>query len=245
LEGSYNIKQIENVSSEGHLKKLAVFIILKHRYRKGIIYNYTIKGISSEFGFSREFVKKSLKFFLDSGWCVVRGRNLVFTRFGKLDKPNKFLKYKIDVFDGIKLKEVIYQLRLAILKRKQANLDYLKKIERYANRPTTLKSHKWALKSIRKMGLRKESLPPESANLKVSMNGFAKMFGCSRASAHGIVKSFKKAQDVFCYQGFAVQFMRTNNPAVVKSILGTVSGTYYRDGVVYKTQCNQYFVHGV
>jgi hypothetical protein len=245
LKASYNIKEIERIAAEGKLKSLGVFIIMKHRYRNGVIYNYTIKGLASEFGHSRVFIKKMIDFYIDSGWCVVNGRNLIFTRHGKLDKPNKFLKYKIDVFYGITLKEVLYDLRLAILKRKQANLDYLKSIERCANRPTNLKSHKWALKSIKRMGLKRESLPPESANLKVSMSGFAKMFGCSRASAHGIVKSFKKAQDVFCYQGFAIQFMRTSNPAIVKSILGAISGTYYRDGVVYKTQCNQYFVHGV
>jgi len=234
-----NVLLAKELAEKGQLKHLAMFIYLKNRYDNGCIYKYTQVKLAAKFGISRSAVRKHVKWFLDNGWCHIHEGNLIFNPFKKFDTSRaKFMRvYQVD---NKKVKEIVFDLRLLIFQRIQENFNELKKVRHEHILCENHHSYKKAKAFLKRIDKNVLELPTASCQLQISIRKMSKMFGCSVGSAHNIIVSYKKSQDVLCISPGREIVIRATNHNVIKSALNSVPGSYYYNGMVYANRCNQY-----
>lgn len=235
-----NLIHAKELAELGLLKEYAMFLYLKSKYPNSCVYNYSQKRISEKFNLSRTAVKKYIKIFLDLKWCRMHCGNLVFNKLKNIDDNKQKILYNLEISESGKIKEILHSLRLKILHVIQGQFDTLKKLRYdliHAQHTSVISKAKRLLKRI---GVKESKLPEASDQLTISMNKFAKMFKCSIGTAHNIMTRYKKSGEVLCIAGFRKQFKRTRNPQLINAILDKIKGTYYYDGIIYKTECNKY-----
>lgn len=237
---SFNVNVLRSIASDGYTKSFALYLILKSGYINGCIYGWSINKIYQKFGFSRAYLKKEISLFLSKGWCREHSGNLVFCPVKSFDEHKEKRIQYILIRKGAKVVEITNNLRLLILNDANNRFQGLKKIRHDYNRRPNLKAYKSAKRAIDRLGVSANKLPNENANYTASINHIAKLFGCSPATASVAINGFKKNQDVLCIAGFRRLYLEAPPPALIKSVLGSVSGAYYYCGNIYKTQCNQY-----
>jgi len=235
---TYSVVHAENLANEGHIKSFALFLILKGRTKRGIFYNWSIKSLSNDTGFSAHLLNKNIKLFIKLGWVVESGKNLVFRAMKHFDENKHKQFFKIQITKSSKIKEVVMAIRFDIMKNKHSKYEFLRQVTRDYKEPTNQKSHKRAIRIVNRIGV--DKLPKENANYTVSMNTLAKMFGCSSSTAYKEIQSFKNLVGFNCVPQKSLYHSHCNKPVVIKSILDTVKGSYWLNGVVYIKQCNQY-----
>jgi len=234
-----NLIHAKELAEAGLLKEYAMFLYMKSGFKNSCIYNYTQQGLSIKFNISRPAVKKHISLFLKMGWCRLHGNNLIFNKLKNIDSNKHKQRFVLEISETGKVKEIVYNLRLKILHLLQSNFNKLKKLRFDYNHAKDSRTLNAAKRLLRRIGSNLKSLPSQNEQLKISMNYFAKMFNCSIASAHGIVASFKKNGDVQCIGGLRKYIMTSSDPAIIKGALCN-AGYYYRNGNVYKSECNQY-----
>jgi len=234
-----NVVHAKELAEQGFLKEYAMFLYLKSKYRNSCIYSYSQKKLSEKFGISRSSAKKHVSLFLELGWCRMSADNLIFNKLKNIDDNKEKRLIYLEISTQGKVKEIVYNLRLKILQSLQDSFNTLKTVGRDILHASDTKSFTKAKKLLKKIGVKQSSLPTENDQLKISMLYFSKMFKCSVASAHGIITSFKNNGDVLCLGGLRTFVKATRNPLIIKAALN-YGGFYYKDGCIYKTECNQY-----
>lgn len=235
---TYNIVHAEEMAELGKIKSFALFLILKGRTKRGIFYNWSIKSLSRDTGFSVHLLNKNIKLFIELGWVAKSGKHLVFRAMRRFDDNKQKQFSKIQITKSSKIKDVVTAIRFDIMKNKHSRYEYLRQVARDYKEPTNQKSHKRALRIAKIIGV--DKLPNENANYTVSMKTLAKMFGCSSATAYKETLAFNGLGGFNCMAQKSLYHSHCTKPVVIRSILDSVKGSYWLNGVVYIKQCNQY-----
>ena len=165
--------------------------------------------------------------------------NLIFNKLKNIDGNKEKRLIYLEISTQGKVKEIVYNLRLKILQSLQDSFNTLKTVGRDILHPSDTRTLTKATKLLRRIGVKQSSLPTENDQLKISILKFSKMFNCSPSSAHGIITKMKQNRDVLCIGGLRKFVKATKNPLIIKAALN-YGGFYYKDGGIYKTECNQY-----
>jgi hypothetical protein len=234
-----NINQllIRDLIEMNKQRYLAVFIKFKSIYSSGCVHNYNPSKFSSVTKLSRNSVKKYIDYFLENKWCRMEGNNLIFNKFRTFDENKKRLMCVISFKKSIKEIEIL--LYREVLRLKQSQFNFLKRVKRDLQNPTGIDVYKKALKLKRKYTLNSENLPGAQEKYKVSIKKIAESFNCSVGKAMGIIdrlcernqiKRFRQLE-VLCY----------NQPkCVVQQELSDYKNSYFSRKQVVLRYTNKY-----
>lgn len=240
-----NIVHAKELAELGLLKEYAFFLYLKSKYRNSCIYNYSVNKVAQKFGLSRLAVKKHVNKLISLGWCKIENGHLHCIKLSKIDENKQKIIHVISITSSGGIRQILYTLRLKILQNVQNQFNTLKKLSFDLNHSQDIRTLKKAKTLLRRIGIQKSKLPSQEAQLQISMSKIAKMFKCSISMAHKIIESFKVAGDVLCIGGLRKFIAKTNNMKMVKTWVNWIPGSYYRNGCLYKTECNKYIFYGV
>lgn len=216
---------------------LAVFIKFKSIYSSGCVHNYSPYKFSSVTKLSRNSVKKYIDYFLSNGWCRMEGHNLIFNKFRKFDENRKRLMCVVSPKKSIK--EIELLLYREVLRLKQSQFDFLKRVKCDLTNPTGIDVYKKALKIKKKYTLNSEKLPGAQEKYKVSIKRIAKSFNCSVGKAMGIIDKLCEKNKIKRFRQLEV--LCFNQPkCVVKDELSNVKNSYYSRKQVVLRYTNKY-----
>lgn len=233
-----NMTNVQSMADNGLLKHYAVFLKLKSLNRKSIIFDYTQKKLSKVSGMSISAVRKYVKFFLENNWCRLHCGHLVFNKLHSIDS-NKQKLIKVLRTDRT-IKEILTDLYLLILQKKQLQFDKFKKLKRDLSLSQNVYKSKKANALLDKLGLDANNLPNANDNIKLSINGMSKLFGgCSKGKAAGIIKALKLSGSVTCIAGKRTGFLMPNKQCA-QAYLDSHKNCYYHNNTVWQVECNSY-----
>jgi hypothetical protein len=232
-----NAVNLKTMVDSGHLKDYATFLWLKGLYSNSCILNYTQKSLSIKSGISLSGVRRYVKLFLDKGWCRMHKGNLVFNKLKTFDHNKKKIIFKFQINDSVK--QVLKDLQLFLLKKKQEDFYKLVKLSSDLSKPQNNKVYKNALKRVKKHDINKESLPGEGTEFSISMKKIALVLGCSIGSAAGKIKQMRQEGLVWCVTG-RKEIMPVKDPYYIKWLLNVHPNSYYHNGFIYSVCCNKY-----
>lgn len=225
------------ITNSGRLKDFAAFLYLKSIYSNSCVFNYTQKSLADKSNMSIASVRKYIKSFLNSGWCKIHGKNLVFVKLNKFDHHKKKMLFKFSVANNIK--QIVKDLQLVILRNKQSQFNRYKQLGLDLYTPPNLQSYKTALKTVKRRGIDVKKLPGEKDLMTISMSKIASLLGCSVGSAYNRIKELKKSNSIFCVNG-RKEIIKTSNMIQVKVLLEDIPNSYYHNGYVIAVSCNKY-----
>lgn len=234
-----NINQllIKDLIEINKLRYFAVFIKFKGIYGSGCVHNYSPYKFSYIAKLSRNSVKKYIDYFIDNGWCRMEGKNLIFNKFKSIDGNKLNLKVKINAKKTIKEIELLLYRELLRLKESQFNFN--KKIYRDLKNPTGLAQLKKAKAYCKKKGVNSEKLPSAPGMFKLSMIKIAKMFNCSVGKASGIIDELCMKKMIQKFRQMEVLcFGQTKVANMV--MLSEVKGSYFSRNQVVLRYANRY-----
>lgn len=232
------MSNVQSMAENGHLKHYAVFLKLKGLSRKSCIFSYTQEKLAATSGMSRSAIRKYVKFFLSNNWCRIHSGNLIFNKLCSFDENKQKLIIPVNVNKPIK--EILSNLYLLILKKKQIQFDKFKKLKRdlYLSQDTfASKKAEWL---VEKLGVEVDNLPNANDKLKLSVTGMSKLFGnCSKGKAAGIIKQLKLSGAVKCITGKRT-VIKMPNKQCIEAYMEANPNTYTYKGFVWKVECNSY-----
>lgn len=225
------------IAKSGRLKDLSAFLYLKSFYSNSCVFNYTQKSLAEKSGLSLSAVRKYIKSFLNSGWCKMHGKNLLFVKLNKFDHNKKKVIVKFEIADSIK--QIFKDLQLLVLKNKQNQFNRYKQLSLDLHTPQNLNSYKAAQRTVKRKNIDVDKLPGEKDLMSISMSKIASMLGCSVGSAHNRIKELKKSNSILCVNG-RKEIIKTSNMNQVKVLLEDIPNSYYHNGYVMAVSCNKY-----
>lgn len=229
-----NINQllIKDLIEMNKQRYLAVFIKFKSIYSSGCVHNYNPSKFSSVTKLSRNSVKKYVDYFIANGWARMDGNNLIFNKFRSFDENKKRLMCVIGFKKSIKEIEIL--LYREVLRLKQSQFNFLKRVKCDLQNPTGIDVYKRALNTQKKYTLNSENLPGAQEKYKVSIKKIAESFNCSVGKAMGVIdKLCEKNQIKRFRQMEIVCFGMTK--AINQQAINTHKGAYFsRNQVVYR-----------
>jgi len=191
-----NAYQIEYHISQKELKEYATFCYFKYLYRNGCIYNYTSIKLATKCKYSASFIRKSIKTFIAKGWCSMHGNNLIFNKSTSFNGTESKIRLYNEVnIKRISIKEILEYFELQIIGLHDSKFSKIKKLKR------DLKSNKISIRhkaedyadSIgKKTKAQRDTLPDETAKLKLSNGKLSRIFGCSAGKASKIVNTLAR-----------------------------------------------------
>lgn len=234
---SLNKIQLQDMIAAGLLKEYVVFLKIKAKYKNSCFYAYTQKRLSLKTGIPLSCIRKCVKVFLDRGWCRMHCGNLIFNPLKTFDDNNFRLITSIDL--GKPIKNILNDLYLILLREKQSKFDNLKKLGRELHKPSSLKSYKKAVKTLRKIKKSKKELPKGSDQLQIPVKNISKMFNCSIGKAHKILTDLCLSGRISVYPGIMKMIMYTQDKIKLKAAT-SVENVFAIGACVYYKPCNQY-----
>ncbi|HQW95169.1 MAG TPA: hypothetical protein PLU58_05175 [Saprospiraceae bacterium] len=228
------------MQDHGELRKYAVWLLLKKRYKNGVFYKFNINKIHKVSGLSRKMLKEYVKYFLDNKWCTVhsKNKNLCFISHNKL-----VLMYgifgKLLTFvhiGGNTPQEILDNLRFEIFKKKDSSFRFVKKMSLDKTvakpRPGSMVAYKKADKFFR--DAKYKPVKDEKAILTISLSKLGNLIGRSPATAHNLIK--KKVKE-----GVAKIFRTDPVKVPIGKMYGeTPLGSHYHNGYLFFPVCNKY-----
>lgn len=234
-----NIQLIQVLTDNELLRKYAVFLRFKHTYSNSCIYNYSIKGLSCKLGLSRTSIRNNIQFFIDNGWAEMHGNNLMFISHKRL-----LQLYKIKLTKSIKLKKttcvtkIVNNLRFELLKNKQRQFEFLKKVSRDLIDPKGKGATDRLIKAKRFFRKSNSKPIPLSENvkdlkLKISGESLGKIIGKSKSTISNLLRLKE--------QEGKVEITRKKHVLHKSLSWGPdMKGYYLCKGYWIKVSCNQY-----
>jgi hypothetical protein len=228
------IKDLVEINKQRYL---AVFIKFKSIYSSGCVHNYSPNKFSLATKLSRNSVKKYVDYFLSNGWCRIEGKNLIFNKFRSFDENKKRLMCVISAKKSIKEIEIL--LYREVLRLKQSQFNFLKRVKCDLTNPIGIKVYKKALKIGKKYNLNTENLPGAQEKYKVSIKKIAESFNCSVGKAMGIIDKLCEKNQIKRFR--QMEILCYNQPkCVVKAELSSVKNSYYSRKQVVLRYTNKY-----
>src|ERR1035437_9821972 len=121
-----SILNIVDLQNKGNLKRLSTFIFLKGLYKNSCIFNYNIKSLSKKSGLSRHIIRNNVEFFMDSGWCKMHHKNLIFRKYNRDPLyDGEWIIRKRNEFIGKTIKDITTILLSKVLKQKNVNFNWI------------------------------------------------------------------------------------------------------------------------
>lgn len=229
-----NVNFLKDVAAEGLIEDLALFLKLKHSFKNGCFFHYTQKRLSNLSGIPVGRIRKSVPLFLKKEWCRIHGNNLCFKPFKQIDPYKHKMIWELSLEGN--LKDITAQLYYAILKTKQNQFDFLKKLDHDVTYPQNFKVYKSALRKTKKYGKNFKS----SDQLKISFHTFSKWFKCSVGKAVNIIRDMAKRFGCVIISHPKVQLIYTRFKCVVTPFMEKNRGCFYDGSIIVRTPCNSY-----
>jgi len=228
-----NVINLSTIAEANRLKEFATFLYLKSLYSNSCIFNYTQVGLAKKSQLPISRIKKSVKSFLDSGWCRIHKGNLIFNKIKTFDHHKKKIIKSIEITNP---KQILKSLQKLILENLQNKFNRLAKLnaDLLNSYPKTRRA---AERKVEKLGLDAHKLPGENDMLSISMNKISKLLGCSVGSAANVIKSFKTDGSIFCVTERKI--VKTFAQGV-KSYMQMNPNSYYHNGNLFVVSCNKY-----
>ena len=166
---------------------MAVFIKLKSLYKNSCVYGFSYRSLSAKSGISINTLKKTIKFFLDKGWCRMHGFNLVFEKIYRVDDTNKkgvHVRFNLDKKHDYKY--ILKVLRLSLVKACGERFEFVKKISSDYIKPETLSDYKKAKAVVKRLEVFKPI--SESEKFSISNRKVGSLFGRSKTTGSLLMK---------------------------------------------------------
>ena len=211
---------------------LAVFIKFKGIYSSGCVHNYSPTKFSSVAKLSRNSVKKYVDYFISNGWARMNGPHLIFNKFRIFDSNRKRIECEVTYKKTIK--EIELLLYREVLRLKQSQFNFLKRVKRDLKNPTGLSALKQAKRLEKKYTLNSEKLPGARDKYKVSMKRMAKHFKCSVGKVSGIIDKLCEKNKIKRFRQLEVVCFGMPK-AINQQAINSHKGAYFsRNQVVYR-----------
>jgi len=202
-----NAYQIEYHISRKELKEYATFCYFKYLYRNGCIYNYTSTRLATKCKYSASFIRKMVKIFIDKGWCRMHESNLIFNKSTHFNGTESKIRLYDEInIKRISIKEIIEYFELQIIRLHNSKFNKIKKLKRDLKSNKNSIRHKaedYADSIGKKTKAQRDTLPDETAKLKLSNGKLSKIFGCSSGKASNIINRL-------CKKGFITIYRKVN-----------------------------------
>lgn len=232
---------IKSIQTEGNLKKFATWFYLKNLYSNGCIFKYNIASLSKKSGLSRNLIRSHISFFLKKKWCRIHCNNLIFINISKTYADTGLhLTDHVNLFKGKTIKQIKIILLSLVLKKKEVQFNFIKKVNRDLNISRNLKVCKKAIKLRDKYKISSS----ESGNFKMKLSTIGKSFNCSKSTAYNMIKEMKEMKLVkiksfpfksigicknYVFESIKDIFINNNN-----------SGIFYYNNRIFNKKCNEY-----
>lgn len=229
-----NINQllIKDLIEVNKQRYLAVFIKFKGIYGSGCVHNYSPYKFSSVTKLSRNSVKKYVDYFITNGWARMEGTNLIFNKFRSFDTNKKRVLCEVSYKKSIK--EIELLLYREVLRLKQSQFNFLKRVKCDLKNPIGVNVLKQAKKFEKRYTLNSDKLPGARDKYKVSMKVIAKHFKCSVGKVSGIIDKLCEKNQIKRFRQLEIVCFGMTK-AITQQAINSHKGAYFsRNQVVYR-----------